>query len=98
MTVPPEAPTIRFDRPVIADRVTRLRPERLDTGHREQRSDLSVIGPLAVIVLALTISTLVLDDPSARATAAGLAALGLVAAVIVMLLGKRPSRGKHLVG
>lgn len=83
---------------MIADRVTRLRPEQLDTGHREERSDLSVIGPIAVIVLALTICTLVLEDPNARATAAGLAALGLVVAVIVMLLGKRAKPGKHLAG
>ncbi|SEQ79151.1 hypothetical protein SAMN05216188_105115 [Lentzea xinjiangensis] len=68
--------------------------ETVETG--EDRHDIAVIGPIAALVLALTISTLVLDHPAARAVAAGLATLGLVVAVVLMVLGKKPKPGRHL--
>jgi len=66
-------------------------PER-----REERQDIAVIGPIAALVLALTISTLVLEHPAAKAVATGLATLGLVVAVALLLLGKRKEPGRHL--
>lgn len=76
---------------------TRVPTERIEPAEpREERQDMAVIGPIAVIVLALTISTLVLDHQAARIVAAGLATLGLIAAVVVMLLGKRPEPGRHV--
>jgi hypothetical protein len=68
--------------------------EQVDT--REERADIAVIGPIAALVLALTISTLVLEHPAARAVAAGLATVGLIVAVVLMLMGKRPQPGKHV--
>lgn len=70
------------------------RTETVET--RQERQDIAVIGPIAALVLALTISTLFLEHPSARVVAAGLATLGLVVAVVVMLMGKRPEAGKHV--
>ncbi|WP_143035923.1 hypothetical protein [Lentzea fradiae] len=68
-------------------------------GEQEERSDMAVIGPIAAIVLALTISTLVLDHPAARAVAAALATVGLIAAVVIMMMGKKPGRhvARHAV-
>ncbi|WP_143466657.1 hypothetical protein [Lentzea kentuckyensis] len=63
---------------------------------REERADIAVIGPIAALVLALTISTLILEHPAARAVAAGLATVGLVVAVVLMLMGKRPQPGRHV--
>lgn len=63
---------------------------------REERQDIAVIGPIAAVVVALTICTLVLDHPSARAVAACLAALGLVVAVAILVVGKRPKPGRHV--
>lgn len=68
--------------------------EQVET--REERADIAVIGPIAALVLALTVSTLVLEHPAARAVAAGLATVGLVVAVVLMLMGKRPQPGKHV--
>ncbi|ANZ34716.1 hypothetical protein BBK82_00105 [Lentzea guizhouensis] len=63
----------------------------------EDRADqIAVIGPIAAVVLALTISTLVLDHPAARAVAAGLATVGLITAVVVLLMGRRPEPGRHV--
>jgi hypothetical protein len=62
----------------------------------QDRHDIAVIGPIAALVLALTISTLILEHPAARAVAAGLATVGLIAAVTLMLLNKRPERGRHV--
>ncbi|WP_330853826.1 hypothetical protein [Lentzea sp.] len=62
----------------------------------EDRSDIAVIGPIAALVLALTICTLILDHPAARAVAAGLATLGLVVAVALMLMAKKPKPGRHV--
>jgi hypothetical protein len=61
-----------------------------------ERADIAVIGPIAALVLALTISTLVLEHPAARTVAAALATLGLIVAVTLMLLAKRPERGRHV--
>ena len=61
-----------------------------------ERSDIAVIGPIAAVVLALTASTLVLDHPAARAVAAGLATIGLVVAVALMLMGRKPKPGRHV--
>ncbi|MFD9700773.1 hypothetical protein [Lentzea sp. NPDC059081] len=63
---------------------------------REERSDIAVIGPIAALVLALTICTLILDHPAARAVAAGLATVGLIVAVVVMLMAKKPKPGRHV--
>ena len=63
---------------------------------REERADIAVIGPIAGLVLALTICTLILDHPAARAVAAGLATFGLIVSVILMVLGKRPQPGRHV--
>lgn len=63
---------------------------------REDRQDIAVIGPIAALVLALTVCTLVLDHPSARIVAAVLATLGLVVAVGLLLVGKRPKAGRHV--
>ena len=62
----------------------------------EGRADIAVIGPIAALVLALTISTLVLEHPAARAVAAGLATFGLIVAVALMLMAKRPQPGRHV--
>ncbi|RDI19163.1 hypothetical protein DFR72_1175 [Lentzea flaviverrucosa] len=62
----------------------------------EDRSDLAVIGPIAALVLALTISTLILEHPAARAVAAGLATIGLVVAVALMLMSRKPQPGRHV--
>lgn len=62
----------------------------------EERSDMAVIGPIAALVLALTISTLILDHPAARAVAAGLATVGLIAAVVIMMMAKKPKPGRHV--
>ncbi|SER47136.1 hypothetical protein SAMN04488000_10993 [Lentzea albida] len=61
-----------------------------------ERSDIAVIGPIAAVVLALTVSTLVLDHPAARAVAAGLATIGLIVAVALMLMGRKPKPGRHV--
>jgi hypothetical protein len=76
----------------------RIKPaETVETVETNQdRQDIAVIGPIAATVLALTISSLVLDHPTARTVAAALATLGLVVAVILMLLGKRPEAGRHV--
>ncbi|MEU7482176.1 hypothetical protein AB0A63_39835 [Lentzea sp. NPDC042327] len=67
---------------------------------REDRTEpaghIAVIGPIAAVVLALTICTLVLDHPGARAVAAVLATLGLITAVVVLLMAKRPEPGRHV--
>lgn len=63
---------------------------------REERADIAVIGPLAALVLALTICTLILDHPAARAVATGLATFGLIVSVVLLLLGKRPQPGRHV--
>ncbi|MFD4638921.1 hypothetical protein ACFWN2_16515 [Lentzea sp. NPDC058436] len=63
---------------------------------QEDRSDIAVIGPIAAVVLALTVSTLVLEHPAARAVAAGLATIGLLVAVGLMLMGKKPKPGRHV--
>lgn len=68
--------------------------ETLET--RQSSQDMAVIGPIAALVVALTVCSLVLDHPGARITAAVLASLGLVAAVVVLLLGKRPKPGRHV--
>ncbi|WP_143022677.1 hypothetical protein [Lentzea jiangxiensis] len=62
----------------------------------EERSDIAVIGPIAALVLALTICTLILEHPAARVSAAGLATVGLVVAVVLMLMGKKPKPGRHV--
>ncbi|GHH54014.1 hypothetical protein GCM10017774_68320 [Lentzea cavernae] len=62
----------------------------------EERSDIAVIGPIAAVVLALTASTLVLEHPAARAVAAGLATIGLIVAVALMLMSKKPKPGRHV--
>ncbi|MDT7790111.1 MAG: hypothetical protein QOF58_8530 [Pseudonocardiales bacterium] len=89
--------TIETRVPVVPDETTvpamRIEPAELS----QPRQDISVIGPIAALVLALTISTLVLEHPAARAVATGLATLGLVVAVVLMLLGKRPEPGRHVV-
>jgi len=64
-----------------------------------ERHDMAVIGPIAALVLALTISTLVLQHPAARAVAAGLATIGLIVAVVLMLMAKKPDKpkgGRHV--
>ncbi len=63
---------------------------------REERGDIAIIGPIAALVLALTISTLILEHPSARVVAAGLATLGLIVAVVLMLMGKKPKPARHV--
>jgi hypothetical protein len=76
---------------------TRVPVERVEPAEpRPERQDIAVIGSIAALVLALTVCTLVLDHPAARTVAAGLATLGLVVAVILMLLGKRPEPGRHV--
>ncbi|MEU0878778.1 hypothetical protein ABZ345_09290 [Lentzea sp. NPDC005914] len=77
----------------VGDTVDLAAPRR----EREERQDIAVIGPIAALVLALTISTLILEHPAARAVAAGLATVGLVVAVVLMLLGKRPEPAKHVI-
>jgi hypothetical protein len=83
-TIETRVPTVRIEAPEPVEQP------------QEDRPDLAVIGPIAALVLALTISTLVLDHPAARIVAAALATLGLVVAVVLMLLGKRPEPGKHV--
>ncbi|MEV6237029.1 hypothetical protein [Lentzea sp. NPDC051838] len=85
-TIETRAPTVRIEAPV---------PPAAEPS--PPRQDISVIGPIAALVLALTISTLVLDHPAARAVAAGLATLGLIVAVVLMLMGKRPEPGRHVI-
>jgi hypothetical protein len=66
---------------------------------REERQDLAVIGPLAALVLALTVSSLVLDHPAARTVAAGLATVGLIVSFVLMLMAKKqqkPKPGRHV--
>lgn len=82
-TIETRVPTVRIEAPEPAE-------------PPQERHDIAVIGPIAALVLALTISTLVLDHPAARAVAAGLATLGLVLAVVLMLMGKRPEPGRHV--
>ncbi|MET9633082.1 hypothetical protein ABZX92_37055 [Lentzea sp. NPDC006480] len=92
--------TIETRVPVVSDETTvpAMRIEPTEQSQPSQpRQDISVIGPIAALVLALTISTLVLEHPAARAVAAGLATLGLVVAVTLMLMGKRPEPGRHVV-
>ena len=82
----------------IETRVPVVTPERTETVEtRPERHDIAVIGPIAALVLALTISTLILDHPAARVVAAALATLGLVVAVVLMLMGKRPEAGRRHV-
>lgn len=81
----------------IETRVPVVTPERTESVEkRPERRDIAVIGPIAAVVLALTISTLVLDQPAARVVAAALATLGMVVAVVLMLMGKRPEAGRHV--
>jgi hypothetical protein len=50
-------------------------------------------------VLALTVSSLVLDHPAARTVAAGLATVGLIVSVALMLMAKKqqkPKPGRHV--
>ncbi|MBM7856578.1 hypothetical protein [Lentzea nigeriaca] len=76
---------------------TRVPAERIESAEPPaDRADIAVIGPIAALVLALTISTLVLEHPAARTVAAALATLGLIVAVTLMLLAKRPERGRHV--
>lgn len=102
VTVPPGVryPAYQQHFETIETRVPTVRieaPEPVEPPQdRQDRPDLAVIGPIAALVLALTISTLILDHPSARIVAAGLATLGLVVAVVLMLLGKRPEPGRHV--
>ncbi|WP_329793359.1 hypothetical protein V1227_16015 [Lentzea sp. DG1S-22] len=100
MTVPPglrpppyEQPrgnfeTIEVHAPVV--------PPAEPAAEPEERSDIAVIGPIAALVLALTICTLILEHPAARVSAACLATVGLVAAVVLMLMGKKPKPGRHV--
>ncbi|WP_189253934.1 hypothetical protein [Lentzea flava] len=96
MTVPPgvRPPAYSQHFETIETRVPAERIEPVEPA--KERQDIAVIGPIAALVLALTISTLVLDHPAARAVAAGLATLGLIVAVVLMLLGKRPEPGRHV--
>lgn len=99
VTVPPGVryPAYQQHFETIETRVPTVRIEAPEpVAPPQDRQDLAVIGPIAALVLALTISTLVLDHPAARVVAAGLATLGLVVAVVLMLLGKRPEPGRHV--
>ena len=99
VTVPPGVrhPAYQQHFETIETRVPTVRIEAPEPEEPSQvRHDLSVIGPIAALVLALTVCSLVLDHQAARTTAAGLATLGLIVAVVLMLLGKRPERGRHV--
>lgn len=85
---PPIAPVIPVAQPAA--------PPVEASAEPEDRSDIAVIGPIAALVLALTICTLILDHPAARAVATGLATLGLVVAVVLMLMAKKPKPGRHV--
>lgn len=84
----------------VSTRVSRFRPEDdedkpVDTAD----SNSSTIILIAGFVLALTISTLVLDNPDARLVAAALAALGLATAVLLIAMAKvsrAPKGGRHI--
>jgi hypothetical protein len=82
--------------PEHARQEPRLEPRPGPVEESEERSDIAVIGPIAAVVLALTISTLILDHPAARAVAAGLATIGLIVAVALMLMSKKPKPGRHV--
>lgn len=96
VTVPPgvRPPAYPQHFETIETRVPVEMAETVET--RQERTDIAVIGPIAALVLALTISSLVLDHPAARTVAAGLATLGLIVAVVLMLMGKRPEAGRHV--
>ncbi|GGN03286.1 hypothetical protein GCM10011609_47930 [Lentzea pudingi] len=104
MTVPPglrqppyEQPRGNFETIEVYAPVAQVPPPKPEPVQEpEDRSDLAVIGPIAALVLALTICTLILDHPAARAVAAGLATLGLIVAVTLMLMGKKPQPGRHV--
>jgi hypothetical protein len=99
VTVPPGVrhPAYQQHFETIETRVPTVRIEAPEPVEPPQdRPDLAVIGPIAALVLALTICSLVLDHPAARTVSAALATLGLVVAVVLMLLGKRPERGRHV--
>jgi hypothetical protein len=88
--------TIEVYAPVETVQVVPVAPIAEQAEPREERADIAVIGPIAALVLALTISTLILEHPAARAVAAGLATVGLIMAVVLMLMGKRPQPGRHV--
>ena len=99
VTVPPGVrhPDYQQHFETIETRVPTVRIEAPEPVEPPQpRQDISVIGPIAALVLALTISTLVLEHPAARAVATGLATIGLVVAVALMLMSKKPKPGKHV--
>ncbi|MFD4675743.1 hypothetical protein ACFWNN_38855 [Lentzea sp. NPDC058450] len=104
MTVPPglrqppyEPPRANFETIEVYAPVTQVAPPAEPAAQvPEERSDIAVIGPIAALVLALTISTLILEHPAARAVAAGLATVGLLLAVALMLMGKKPKPGRHV--
>ncbi|WP_394621345.1 hypothetical protein JNUCC0626_20275 [Lentzea sp. JNUCC 0626] len=107
MTVPPglrqppyEPPRANFETIEVYAPVTQVappvEPAAQPAAQPEDRSDIAVIGPIAALVLALTISTLILEHPAARAVAAGLATVGLLLAVALMLMGKKPKPGRHV--
>jgi hypothetical protein len=90
---PPIAPVAQ---PVAQPPVLPVVPPVEAPAEPEERSDIAVIGPIAALVLVLTICTLILDHPAARAVATGLATLGLVVAVVLMLMAKKPKPGRHV--
>ncbi|MFJ5984686.1 hypothetical protein [Lentzea sp. NPDC092896] len=103
MTVPPglrpppyEQPRGNFETIEVYAPVVQVTPPPEPAQEPEERSDIAVIGPIAALVLALTISTLVLEHPAARAVATGLATIGLIVAVALMLMSKKPKPGKHV--
>ncbi|SFQ99213.1 hypothetical protein SAMN04488564_101805 [Lentzea waywayandensis] len=103
VTVPPglrpppyEQPRGNFETIEVYAPVVQVTPPAEPSQEAEDRSDIAVIGPIAALVLALTISTLVLEHPAARAVATGLATIGLVVAVALMLMSKKPKPGKHV--
>jgi hypothetical protein len=103
VTVPPglrpppyEQPRGNFETIEVYAPVVQVPPPVEPSPEPEERSDIAVIGPIAALVLALTISTLILEHPAARAVAAGLATIGLVVAVALMLMSRKPKPGKHV--
>ncbi|WP_439656143.1 hypothetical protein ACSHWB_27345 [Lentzea sp. HUAS TT2] len=104
MTVPPglrpppyEQPRGNFETIEVYAPVVQVTPPAAPVVEEpDERSDMAVIGPIAALVLALTVSTLILEHPAARAVAAGLATIGLIVAVALMLMGKKPKPGRHV--
>lgn len=91
LRIPPPDQRAHFETLEIRQPIERIPPPD-QREQSEERQDIAVIGPIAALVLALTISTLILEHPSARAVAAGLATIGLIVAVALMLMGKKPQR------